>query len=85
MALDAGIISSIIDGATSITGSFLQFGAAVNAANHMQGPEGDTVNYTIGLPDNTQQKQQGNLQIILIIAVILMILVIAIIAILKFM
>jgi len=52
MALDAGIISSIIDGATSITGSFLQIGSAVNAANHMQAPEGDTAKATGKLADN---------------------------------
>ncbi len=80
--LDVGSISSIINGAVSVTGSFLQFGAAVHTANQMEAPDGGSFNVTI----NTQPRDKSgdNVQLAMLVGIVLVMLIIAAIVLFKF-
>lgn len=53
--MDAGLISAIVNGAVSLSSSFIQFGAQVYAVDHTAIPQAPDQNFQINLP----AKQQG--------------------------
>lgn len=55
MALGVGFVSTIVNGATSLSSSLLGFGASIYATNKMQAPPADINSYNIVLPESQSQ------------------------------
>ena len=70
--MDAGLITGIINGATSLASSFVAFGGQVYAVDHTKLPSPDNYSYNIVLPP--PQKQALNTETIVLIVILVIIL-----------
>lgn len=73
--MDAGLISSIIGGATSLAGSFVAFGGEVYAVNHTPLPQPDNYSYNIVLPQGQTGSKISTEVIVLIVALVIVLIV----------
>ncbi len=73
--MDAGLISTIVSGATNLTGTFLNFGASIYATNHMQGPMADEYNYNIVIPEKKPDTATNLTMVAMVILLLIIVLI----------